>query len=39
MSNQLNEELNKSIISKFEKRKVGSLFIDYIWGADLAVVQ
>ena len=39
MSNQLNEELSKSIISKFEKRKVDSLFTDYIWGADLAVMQ
>ena len=29
----------KSIIRKFEKRKVNSSFIDNIWGADLADMQ
>ena len=32
---QLTEELHKSIIKKFEKRKVYSAFKDNIWGADL----
>ena len=37
MSNQqLAEELNKTIINKFEKRKSYSSFRDNIWGADLA---
>ena len=36
---QLTEELHKPIIKKFEKRKVHSLFIDNIWGADLADKQ
>ena len=31
------EELPKSIIRKFKKRKVHSSFIDNIWGADLAI--
>ena len=33
---ELFEELLKPIIKKFKKRKVQSLFIDNIWGADLA---
>ena len=36
---QLAEELPKPIIKKFEKRKVQSLFIDNICGADLADMQ
>ena len=36
---ELAEELHKQIIKKFEKRKVHSPFIDYIWGADLADMQ
>ena len=36
---QLAEELQKSIIRKFEKRKVNSPFIDSIWGTDLADMQ
>ena len=36
---QLAEELHKSIIRKFEKRKVYSPFKDNIWGADLADMQ
>ena len=36
---QLVEELHKSIIRKFKKRKVYSAFKDNIWGADLADVQ
>ena len=36
---QLAEELHKPVISKFNKRKVHSLFIDKIWGADLAEMQ
>ena len=36
---QLAEELHKPIIRKFKKRKVQSLFIDNIWGADLADIQ
>ena len=40
MSNQeLAEELHKSIIRKFEKRKVYSPFIENIWGADIADMQ
>ena len=33
------EELHKSIIRKFNKRKILSLFIDNIWGADYADMQ
>ena len=33
---ELAEELNKPIITKFEKRKVHSTFIDNNWGTDLA---
>ena len=36
---QLEEELHKPIIRTFEKRKVHWLFIDNIWGADLADMQ
>ena len=36
---KLSEELHKTIIRKFNKRKVQSLFIDNIWGADLADMQ
>ena len=36
---QLAEELHKSIIRKFEKRKVHVAFKDNIWGADLADMQ
>ena len=33
---QLTEELHKPIIRKFKKRRVHSVFKDYILGADLA---
>ena len=36
---QLAEELDKTIIKKFIKRKVQSPFIDNVWGADLADMQ
>ena len=36
---QLAEELHKSIIRKFKKRKVYSAFKDNIWGVDLADMQ
>ena len=36
---ELAEKLHKPIIKKFEKRKVQSLFIENIWGADLADMQ
>ena len=36
---QLAEELHKSIIRKFEKRKVYSTFKHNIWGVDLADMQ
>ena len=36
---QLAEEPHKSIIKKFEKRKVHATFKDNIWGADLADMQ
>ena len=40
MSNkELAEELHKSIIRKFKKRKVHSSFVNNIWGADLADMQ
>ena len=38
-NDKLAEELHKSIIRKFEKRKVHSSFKDNIWGADLADMQ
>ena len=36
---ELAEELHKPIIRKFNKRKLHSLFIENIWGADLADMQ
>ena len=36
---QLAEELHKSIIRKFKKRKVYSTFKDNIWDGDLADIQ
>ena len=36
---QLTDELHKSIIKKFKKRKVYSSFRDNIWGVDLADMQ
>ena len=36
---ELAKELLKSVIIKFNKRKVLSPFIDKIWGADLAIMQ
>ena len=36
---QLAEELHKTIIRKFKKRKVYSTFKDNIWGVDLADMQ
>ena len=40
MSNkELAEELHKTIIKKFKKRKLHLSFINNIWGADLADMQ
>ena len=36
---ELGEELHKTIIRKFKKRKVNSTFIDNIWGGDLTDMQ
>ena len=36
---QLAEELHKPVIRNFNKRKVHSPFIEYIWSADLAEIQ
>ena len=36
---QLDQELHKSVIRKFEKHKVYSSFKDKIWDADLADIQ
>ena len=36
---ELAKELHKSIIRKFNKRKVHLFFIENIWGADLAHMQ
>ena len=36
---QLAEELHKPIIKKFKKRKIQSLLLDNVWGADLADMQ
>ena len=36
---QLAEELQKPIIKKINKNKVQSLFMDNIWGAELADMQ
>ena len=33
-SEELSEELHKTVIRKFNKRKVESAFIDNIWDAD-----
>ena len=38
-SQQLAEDLHKTIIKKFKKRKVHSAFKDNIWGVDLAHMQ
>ena len=38
-NNELAEGLHKPIIKKFEKRKVHSLFVGNIWGADLADME
>ena len=38
-NDQLANELHKSIIKKFKKRKVYSYFRDNIWGVDLADMQ
>ena len=39
LNKELAEELNKTIIRKFDKSKVHSTFIDNIWVADLADIQ
>ena len=40
MSNEkLAEKLHKPIISKIERRKLHSSFIDNIWGDDLAEIS
>ena len=40
MSNkELAQDLHKPIITKFEKRKVQSLYIDNIWDANIADMQ
>ena len=36
---QLAEELHKSIVKNFEKRKVYSAFKNYTWAADLGYMQ
>ena len=36
---QLANEIHKSVIKKFKKRKVFSSFRDNIWGVDLADMQ
>ena len=36
---ELIEELHNPVIRKFEKRKVHSLFLENIWGTDLADMQ
>ena len=36
---QLAEKLHKSVMGKFNKRKVQSRLIEDIWGADLADMQ
>ena len=38
-SYHLADELHKTIIQKFKKRKFYSLFRDNIWGVDLADMQ
>ena len=39
LNKELAEKLHKPVTTKFEKRKVNSIFIDNIWGADLANMQ
>ena len=39
INKKLAKELHKRIISKFNKRKLHSIFIDNAWGADLAGIQ
>ena len=39
LNQELDEELNKSVIRKFEKQKAHSSFINNIWGAALANMQ
>ena len=39
LNQQLAEELHKSVVRKFEKRKIHSSFINNIWGADLVNIQ
>ena len=34
---ELSEELHRSIIRKFEKRKIHSPFVQNIWGANLRI--
>ena len=36
---QLAEEFPQPIIKKLKKRKVSSIFVDNIWGVDLADMQ
>ena len=36
---ELAQKLHKPIIRKFERRKVHSLFVDNIWGADISDMQ
>ena len=38
-NDELAEELRKPIVTKFEKRKIHSSFIDNIWGTDQADMQ
>ena len=38
-NNELAEELHKTIIRKFNKRKLQSTFIDNIWSTDLADME
>ena len=39
LNHQLAEELNKTVIKKFKKRKINSFFTDNIWGANLPNIQ
>ena len=39
LNQELDEELHKSVIRKFEKQKANSSFINNIWGAVLANMQ
>ena len=38
-NDELAEELRKPIVTKFEKQKIHSSFIDNIWGTDQADMQ